>query len=245
MPDTIAKNANGDMIILKGNQWVPYTGPDPALSKGPGGSRASQQDVKLLNEYGSAAADAAEVERIYKRAATDIKKFHTGPYRGTIMGMATPEDNGGFMDKLGAVVIGAPARLTGAITSEDTNRYQKLRSLQQYRVLGEQTRQKGVQTEGDAARIMLAEISPTKTEEANMDIIRNGIARMQRVKAKAAFYTKWANKYGLHGQNAAGQTADQVWGTKSDILTKEMFGDPEDALGTPSKIRVISRTKVR
>lgn len=241
---TIISDGQGHYKILKGGQWQDYTGPQPGASGGGSGGRSQQQDTKLLNEMSVQANDAAEVERIYRRAANDIRQFHTGPYRGRFMQMMTPDDQGGVLDTIGGVV-GAIPRAVGAITKKDTDTYQRLQSLQQYRVLGEQTRQKGVQTEGDAARIKLAEISPSKTMDANMDIINNGLARMQRVQARASFYQQWAHKYGLHGANEQGQNVDQVWANNADAITRSMIKhNPLAPAQQGGDIRVLSRRKV-
>jgi len=247
MPYRIGQTATnpktGQKVQWDGQNWTAVPGTGQKTQTELGGGRSAQQDVKFLNDLSTQAADAAEVERIYNRAAKDIKSFQTGPYRGTFMQMATPEDSGGMLDKIGSVLIGGPARAIGAITPKDTTEYQKLSSLQQYRVLGEQTRQKGVQTEGDAARIKLAEISPTKTVDANMDIINNGLDRMRRVQAKSSFYTQWANKYGLHGTNQNGETADQVWANNQDAITNSLIRGSAGA-PAPNDIRVLSRRKV-
>jgi hypothetical protein len=248
MPYRVGQTATNpktkQQVKWDGQNWVAIPGTGLGTQTELGGGRSAQQDVKFLNDLSTQAADASEVERIYNRAAKDIHDFHTGPYRGRFMQMMTPDDQGGILDTIGGVV-GAVPRALGAITPKDTTDYQKLSSLQQYRVLSEQTRQKGVQTEGDAARIKLAEISPSKTIDANMDIINNGLARMRRVQAKASFYTQWANKLGLHGTNEQGQTADQVWANNQDAITQSLVPHSAGSTnGATADIKVLARRKV-
>jgi hypothetical protein len=109
-------------------------------------------------------------------------------------------------------------------------------------VLGEQILQKGPQTESDAARMQLTEISPSKSTNVNREIIEAGKHKANRVRAKAAFYTKFANHYGLNGVNPKGMTADQLWVAMGDAFTKQLF--PQDyGSGQSAPIRVISRRK--
>lgn len=243
MADTIISDGQGNMKILKGNEWVDYTGPPPGMSRG---SKQSPQAQAFLNTLSQQAADAGETRRVYDRAREDVHSLKPGPYRGALMQAATPEDNGGILDRLGAVVIGAPLRAIGAITPKETEAYQRLRGLQSQQVLQAQLAQKGPQTESDAARLMLTEISPSKLSSVNEDIINKGVAKTERARAKAAFYTKWANKYGLNATNPQGQSADEIWSNAADYITNRIIhGAPRHSESGNSTIRVLSRTKVR
>jgi hypothetical protein len=236
---TIISNGSKQMI-LKGGQWVDYTGPPAGGGRGMQGSNAklSNQDQMFLNELQKDAQKANETARIYDKAETAVKDLKTGPYRGQFLGAATPEDNGGILDTIGGLVVGAPARLSGAISKKDTDNYQYLRSLQQLNVLEGQTRQRGVQTEGDAARIMLSELSPTKTVNTNLQVIANGRQKAQRAQAKANFYDNWAKTYGLHGLDENGDNASAAWTKRGDEITKQMFGKSN------TTIKVISRKRI-
>lgn len=230
--------------ILKGGQWVDYKGKPPASASSGGGSGGlTPGDRQFLNQLSTEAASAADTARYYERARGAVRKLKPGPYRGRFLQMATPEEGGGALDTLGSIVIGGPARLTGAISKDETDAYQILRGLQSEQVLSKQLLQKGPQTESDAARLQLTEISPSKSREANEAIISNGLQRTNRIRARAAFYTNWSNKYGLHGQNEQGQSADEVWAKNQDVIATKMFGG-----GTKpptSEIRVLSRRKAR
>lgn len=214
----------------------------------------SPQAQAFLNALSTQAQEAGETKRLYDQAEPAINKLHPGPYRGAFLDMAIPQENGGFFDKLGAFVIGGPARVLGAITPDEVDAYQNLKRLQSSRVLGEQILQKGPQTESDAARMQLTEISPGKSKAANKATIAAGRAKADRVRAKPTFYTAWANKYGLNGVDENGFTADQVWAQAADAITARVLGRSKTVFGalqeqhrgrTPGTIKIISRTKVK
>lgn len=220
------------------------------MSKASGKQAMSPQAQKFLNELSTQAAEALETSRLYDQAGGSIKQLQPGPYRGRLLEIATPEENGGFFDDLGAVVVGAPLRAVGAITPQETDAYQNLRRLQSAQVLGQQLLQKGPQTESDAARLQLTELSPKKGPGVNRDVIRSGKAKTDRVRAKSIFYTIWANKYGHNGTDPEGNTADQLWNRAADYITSRVLhGAPAKSRqrGAPvqGQVRVLSRTRVK
>lgn len=237
---TATNPKTGQQVKWDGQNWVGVTGTG-GRGTAPGG--LTPGDRQYLNQLSTEAASAADTERYYLRARGAVRALRPGPYRGRLMQAATPEEGGGIADTLGALIIGGPARLTGAITPEETNAYQILRGLQSEQVLSKQLLQKGPQTESDAARLQLTEISPSKSREANEAIITNGIQRTRRIRARASFYTQWANKYGLHGMNEQGQTADQVWGQNQERIAEQMYGAAAPQPNRQGEIRVLSVTK--
>lgn len=213
--------------------------------KAAGAGTVDKQAQMFLNKLSTEAQSAAEVGRLYDRAEGALKKVKPGPYRNRLLlSPAIPEDNGGILDAISGATLGGVARAIGAVTPEEVSAYQTVRGIQSGGVLEKQLAQKGPQTESDAARLMLTEISPGKDAAANDEIIRAGRQKIKRDQAKATFYTKWANKYGLNGTNPEGETADQIWARSSDYIVKKL--DQQAGHGkVPSQIRVISRTKVQ
>lgn len=216
-----------------------------ALRKGPAGSKLSVQAQNFLNTLSTQAAEAQETSRLYDQAGTAIKTLKPGPNRGRYLEAATPEEGGGFLDTLGAIAIGGPSRLLGAITPQETDAFQDLRRLQSAQVLGQQLLQKGPQTESDAARLQLTELSPSKSEEVNNRVIESGKAKTDRVRAKSAWYTLWANKYGLNGTDPDGNTADSLWAKSADYITKRILHGAPSRFPQGGGIKVLSRTKVK
>lgn len=237
---TATNPKTGQQVTFDGQNWVGVAGTAKPSGLG-GGSRGAQQDIKYLNDLSTQAQSAAETRRLYQQAREHIKALNPGPGRGRFLESMISEEGGGVMDTIGGVV-GMIPRALGAITKKEIDHFQALRSIQSSQVLERQIQQKGTQTEGDAARMLRTEISPSKTWEANLDVLNRGEALARRNQAKAIFYTQFANKYGLHGQTKEGHTADQIWARLAPALTDKLVPDiPDTASGD---IRVISKTRV-
>jgi hypothetical protein len=253
---TIISDGKGNYKKLVGNDWVDYTPNDPNMGgakKSAGGGKFSPQAQAFLNTMSQQAADAGETGRMYDQAGQYIKTLKPGPNRGRFLEIATPEENGGFMDTLGAAIVGGPARLIGAVTPEETRALQGLKRLQSEQVLGKQLLQKGPQTESDAARLQLTELSPMKDATLNQQVIEQGKKKTDRTRAKSIFYTAWANKYGLNGVAPNGLTADQVWAQSADHIANRVLGRAKTVVEsraqarskTGAKIKILSREKVQ
>lgn len=241
---TIITDGNGNYKIRKGGNWVPYSGPVPGAAKAGGaGGKLSQTNEKFFNDLRNQANDAAEARRIYEAAEKPINTFRPGPGRGRAYQIFTPEEGGGVMDTIGGVV-GAIPRAFGAFSKPETDAYQQLRGYQSEQVLRRQLEQKGPQTESDAARLALTELSPSKTREVNMEIIRRGKERAARSQARAIHYQRFAQRWGLNGKDAQGRTADEIWSKEADKLTREIIGGLNQKKSKAGGITVISRTKV-
>lgn len=242
MPYRVGQTATnpktGEKLRFDGQNWVSVGGTTP-IKKGGG----DPQTRAYLNDLSSKAADAAEAMRIYDAAEQPLKKLHPGPGRGRLMEIATPEEGGGLLDTIGGVLVGGPARALGAITPDETDAYQKIRGYQSRQVLQAQLAQKGVQSESDAARMQLTELSPSKSLDVNMDVINRGRDRARRAQARAIFYSRFANDWGLNGVDRQGRTADQIWAQEADKLTNEILGPPKNSKSRT--ITVLSRTKVK
>lgn len=234
---TATNPKTGQKVKWDGEGWVSIVAPKAAPVK------MSNPDQNFLNNLSTTAASARETQRVYEQTGKDVKTLKPGPNRGRFLEIATPEEGGGFFDTLGAIAIGGPARMLGAIKPEETDAYQRLRGLQSQQVLERQLAQKGPQTESDAARLMLTEISPSKSAAVNRSIVERGSWKTKRDQAKAVFYGRFANKWGLHGTSPHGHTADEIWAKQGDSITKMLFDKPQGGTGTG--IRVLSRTKVK
>lgn len=231
---------DGTVAVVQGGQLVAV--PGGARSAGGGGKKQSAQAQKFLNDLSTQAIEAGETRKLYEQADKYLGTLKPGPYRGRFLDAAIPEENGGFFDTLGAILIGGPARLTGAVTPKEVDAYQGLKRLQSEQVLGKQLLQKGPQTESDAARLQLTELSPSKSEGLNRQIASEGITKSDRIRARSIFYNKFANLYGQGGTTPEGYTADQIWSHAGDRLTRSWFG--KQSPGKPS-IKILSRTKVK
>lgn len=200
--------------------WEPVN--DPAeirkvLGSGGGarnGAGLSIQDNKALNEMRGENAAALSVNRDYREVAKTLDRANLTPAKAKWLETWIPRENGGVMDAIGGY-IGEQF-----LAPQTVSDFQTLRSLQSKRVMDAQIAQKGPQTEADAARLQLAEVSPFKTKQANIGVMRRGMADATIAKRKLPFFQVWANKYGLNGLNERGQTADQAWRGVSDAVYK-------------------------
>lgn len=242
---TIITDGSGNYLIAKGGKWLPYNGPN-ATKKVGGSPKMSQTDEKFLNTLSDQSRSANETGILYDRAKEAIQKMHTGPNRGRFMQMMTADEGGGILDTIGAAV-GTIPRMLGAITPEETQAYQRLKGLQAGNVLTRQLEQKGPQTESDAARLALTEISPSKDEATNMDVITQGRRKVARTKAYNIFAQNFASKWGVHGTSPHGYTLDQLWASYGDRITDSLFPDsvikPKGGSAPRSRITKIERIK--
>ena len=175
------------------------------------GPQFAVQDRTALNAIREATAPAADTMNEYRQAEGAAKRLGTGPWRGRLLDAAIPEERGGFGDALGAALVGGPMKLFGALPQQTIDDFQRLKGLQSQRVLTTQMAQKGPQTESDAARMQLTEVSPYKSLAANQSVINQGGRKAFLESKKTGFYTQWANRFGLNGLNERGQSVDDVW----------------------------------
>lgn len=183
---------------------------DPAeLRKVLGGSGRgglSVQDNKALNEMRDAHSAGLKVNRDYREVARTLDRGNVTPLNASFLKAFIPEEGGGLLDGIGGAI--------GSLFIDQQTRddFNALRALQSGRVMDAQIAQKGPQTEADAARLQLAEVSPWKSKKANLGVMMRGMADATLAKRKLPFMQQWANKYGLNGVDERGRTADQAWG---------------------------------
>jgi len=204
--DIATNPSTGEQKQFNGREWVKVTGSTPRVAP-----KMSVEAQKQLNGLNAQAAAARETATEYSNAQAALKRLKPGPFRGAFLDAAIPEQGGNLMDKLGSIVIGGPAKILGAVTPQDTTDFQRLKGLQAQRVLTGQIEQKGPQTDSDAARLNLTEISPYKTSEVNAAVVDSGRKKADRAIKRAPFYSKWANTYGLNGVDEKGRSVEQAF----------------------------------
>lgn len=192
------------------------------LTKGSIG-KLGVQDNKALNEMRDAHSSALTVNRDYREVAGALDRTNMSPAKAAWLETMVPSEDGGFFDKLGAA-IGQGAQGLGLLDPQTVTDYQTLRGLQSKRVMDAQIAQKGPQTEADAARLQLGEVSPLKTKDANIAVMKRGMADAVLAKRKLPFFQKWANQYGLNGVNSRGESADDAWRRVSDKVYEVSAG---------------------
>lgn len=213
-PGTYAQGPGGAFVQWDGAKWNPV----PAPTHNPFGLSSAEESA--LGKYNDAAEQGKRVLRDYSEAMPAIEQLNTGPWRGLFLDAAIPQEDGNILDTIGGIVIGGPARLLGALDDETVKSYNNLKRVQSRRVLAEQAQQKGVQTEGDAARIKAGDISPRATVAANTDAASRGQLESQLLIDRAAFMAKWARKHGLYNVNERGLTAEQAFEEEANVRRK-------------------------
>jgi hypothetical protein len=185
--------------------------------KGGDGRKLSPVEQRRLNELSEQGGAAANTLLQYRRADQVLRRSHLTPERSAqIKSSIVPEDAGLFG------MIGSKFnRFVNGVSEQEVADFQTLMALQNAQVLDRQLLQKGTQTESDAARLKLTEVSPYKPFEANEAVIRDGMMRSEMATRKPGFYTQWANSYGLNGLDPSGRSVDQAW----DAELKHAFGD--------------------
>lgn len=183
---------------------------DDLIPGGGGGERLSVQDNKALNEMRDGHSEGLKVNRDYRDVARLLDRGNVTADNAGLLKAFIPEEGGGFFDYLGGKI---GSNFIGQQTRDDFN---TLRALQSGRVMDAQIPQKGPQTEADAARLQLAEVSPWKSKAANTDVMKRGMADAVLAKRKLPFMQKWANKYGLNGVGPKNRTADEAWRMVAD-----------------------------
>lgn len=177
----------------------------------------SDRDQTLINGMRGQQGDLSGVLRDIAAAQDAVKRFSPSPARGRLFSMGVPEEDDW-------AVTAAAKNLFGlALPDQDKEDYQRLVGLQSQGVLNSQIAQKGPQTESDAARMKLANVSPNKDVRVNADILAEQQYDTLMKQSRAGFYETWANNLGsTHAINGQGKTADQVWAEQYDRGLRQM-----------------------
>lgn len=219
MPDdykegqTATNPKTGQTVVYRGGQWVsaPPAPGAPVMAK----KLTSTQD-KELDRQRQGAAGAAEAKIRAAESVAALERLDSGPFRGAVLDMAIPTTGGGFWDGLGAAVVGAPMRMTGAINDKTIADYQTANRNATLDTRQSETGEKGVQTEGDAARTLLSTLTPHTADP--QEIGKSINEKADRQIARTDFYTRWAQTYGsTAGVDEYGRSVEKAF---SDHMIK-------------------------
>lgn len=208
---TVISDGKGHYKQWSGSGWSDI--PPPAVG-GPGGRKLSPQEQKELDRQRDGAQAGLEAKLRTQEITPALRRLKGGPMRGMFLDAAIPSSKGGFLDALGGMVIGGPARLLGAISPQEVADYQQVERAATMSTRQSETGERGTQTEGDAARALLAAITPSNIEPGT--VTRSIIDKADRQISRADFYTKWANRYGLSGVDEQGRSVERAF---NDIYT--------------------------
>lgn len=181
----------------------------------------SDRDQAFINEMRQNQGDLPGVLKDITGAQAAVDRFRPAPGRGALYKSGTATDEDGLWGTLTKGAVGM------FLPDKEQEAYQTLTGLQNQGVLNSQIAQKGPQTESDAIRMELANVSPSKDVGPNAQLLAeqqyDTMMKMQR----AGFYENWANKLGsTHALNGQGKSADQVWNEVYQKGMAQMRNDP-------------------
>lgn len=233
-----AQNAHGAIVTWDGQAWRQTAAP-----RANAGS-AGRQDPQLAT-IRAAGDDAASVERTLNQVRSANARLQPGPWRGSFLSSMIPSEGDSMLGSLFANTVGGVLRTIGGITPSEVNDTQAIQRARNQAILHEQSRQHGVQTEGDAARMALTGVHLHNTAESNNAAIDQGVQQAIRGQARATFYTTWATRYGsLTSPNEQGASVDEVWNHNQPHIIGQFLqmrhGAPQGAPArhTPSIVRI-------
>lgn len=195
---------------LTGGKWVdvPLGQVGSPVPKPP---KLEAQDRTFLNNMTAEAKQAADTLQDYKALEPVIRRFKPGPFRAAFVDANIVNEADGPVVRAGKGLLSAITRPTGMLNDQDIEDYQTITRAKNKAVLEAQLPQKGVQTEGDAARMAMAGISPYKRLGPSLDIFRENIPKAQRQILRDSYYKDWAAKYGSNRTNERGQSVEQAF----------------------------------
>lgn len=183
----------------------------------------SETDQKFINEMRTGTGDMTTLLRDITAAQNAVDRFKPNPDRGVLFNNLVPEED----DWLPTAWAKKAGRGIAGISDQEVKDFQTLKSLQEARVLQAQQAQKGPQTEADALRMKMSDVSPAKAAQVNARILAEAQFDALMNQKEPEFYTIWANTWGsINAKNSRGETAGQVWAREYDKRLKQMRSDP-------------------
>lgn len=181
----------------------------------------SVEDQKYINKQRETVGDMPRLIRDITGAARAVDRFQPAPGRGTMIGAGVPEDNDWLPTVLAKKLYGM------TLGDQEKKDYQTITGLQNQQVLNSQIPQKGPQTESDALRMKLANISPNKNVGPNAVILAESQYDAMMAQNRPEFYTRWANRLGsVNAMDKQGRTAGEVWAAEYARGLKRLRADP-------------------
>lgn len=209
LPDgaTATSKDKKSRMVVRGGVWVNDTTYQPtAGAQGP--AETSAQDRTALLAASARAAAERDALRTYSQAGKAVTDMGTGPTRARWLDAITPDEDGGIMDTVGAV-LGTPFRaLENGRTFAARD---QLRTVNANVALAGSQLMKGSSSDKDTALMRLSGIGPYKSVEENQRIIRDATYRSGLEQARSLVTSDWIGKYGsLSRPSPNGMTFEQA-----------------------------------
>ena len=202
-----------------------------ASSGGGGGTKPTPQDMMALNAASSKAQVERDALREYANAARDVDTFDTGPWRAAFYDAITPEQDGGFLDKVGGAV---GAVLSPFISTKTLDARSNLNRLNAVGAISGASDMKGAASDRDIALQRLKGVSPYNTRSANHTIIKKATYDSYIAQLRARVLSSWITKYGSTSRSAPnGMTYEQALKLGEDHIRAEMTGQKPQGRALP------------
>lgn len=189
-----------------------------------GAPEAKASDKKALQEASERSDAARRSLRLYDSVQPAIDRFDGGPTKGTFFDAIMPNEGGGIADSIGAFA-GAPIR--ALVPQQQIDDYQAINSARAERIGLRSMEQKGVMAKNDEIQFKAADISPSKTREANRGVLARSRTESILTKQRSYLESKWVSKYGSTANASPnGTTFEQALQEAQDNFSRSRQAPP-------------------
>jgi hypothetical protein len=151
------------------------------------------QDLADLSAASAKAQAERDAARTYRSARQAVHDMGTGPWTAKWLDAITPDEDGGMLDTIGAV-LGSPFR---ALVSDKTLAARdQLRTVNAQVALAGSQQMKGSSSDKDTALMRLAGIGPYKTVAENERILRQAAYESRLEDMRASAKANWIAAHG-------------------------------------------------
>jgi hypothetical protein len=195
--------------------WVAVTDPDEMMT--------AEAALGAGRRTGAGVADGVPAG-VRQRYETYLNRLREQAQAGQSLSRTT-RSAARTIDRLGRTgkLLAAVRRLPGAFGFDNpvTADQEYLDALASSIVLDKQLDQKGQQTEADAARLALSQLSGDKGYTANKRLVADAALNARLAQNKLTHYSGWLTRYGsLDATDAKGRNADQAWQQIADLAAE-------------------------
>ncbi len=179
-----------------------------SASSRPGGrAKTTPQDMMELREASAKAQTEREARLDYNSTARAVTDMNTGPWKARWLDAITPDEDGGWMDGIGAVLGALPKAF---VSDKTMGARDQLKTISAQVALKGSQQMKGSSSDKDTALMRMAGVSPYKGVAENNRILAAAQRNSVIEEARALFKSKWISKMGsMSNARPDGMTYEQ------------------------------------
>lgn len=198
--------------MAEDNWWASSPFATAASAKGPTGggvkAKTTPQDMIELREASGKAQSERDARRGYRSTQRAVEDMDTGPWKARWLDMITPDQDGGVMDTIGSV-LGSVAR--PFISERTLAARDQMNTVSAQTALQGSQMMKGSSSDKDTLLMRTAGISPYKTKQENLRILKSAERDSGLAQARAQTKSWWISKFGSMAQPSPnGTTYEQA-----------------------------------